>query len=91
MQERIDATFENGVFKPNEPVHVSEGQRVSLRIEFVSADADDLSETQDLLDSDLADSCHQNGETPSLEEARNALKHIRESLSDRISEERDER
>jgi predicted DNA-binding antitoxin AbrB/MazE fold protein len=33
MSERIDAIFENGVFRPEVPVNIPNGERVSLDIE----------------------------------------------------------
>ena len=50
MSQRIDAIFVNGVFRPETPVDVTDGQRVSLNIEPLSTPADDLSDVRDLLD-----------------------------------------
>jgi predicted DNA-binding antitoxin AbrB/MazE fold protein len=33
MSERIDAIFENGVFRPEVPVNIPNGERVSLDVE----------------------------------------------------------
>jgi predicted DNA-binding antitoxin AbrB/MazE fold protein len=33
MSERIDAVFENGVFRPEVPVNIPNGERVSLDME----------------------------------------------------------
>ena len=35
MSERIDAIFENGVFRPEVPVNIPNGERVSLDVERV--------------------------------------------------------
>jgi predicted DNA-binding antitoxin AbrB/MazE fold protein len=92
MSERIDAIFENGVFRPEVPVNITNGQRVSLDVETKSAPADDLGDVADLLDVEFIESCRQNAQpAPSLDEVRKLLSAFDGSLSDRISEERDER
>ena len=42
MSQRIDAIFVNGVFRPETPVDVTDGQRVSLNIEPLSTPAASL-------------------------------------------------
>lgn len=92
MSERIEAVFENGMFRPLVPVTIAEGQRVSLNAEAHPASADDLSDVQDLLDLEFMESCrNQRGGAPSLADVRRILSGFDGSLADRISEERDER
>lgn len=92
MIQRIDAIFENGVFRPEEPVNISEGQRVSLNVESRSEALHDLSDVKDLLDAEYVASCCQGADgVPSLEEARRILSVFKGSLADRICEEREER
>jgi len=92
MSQRIDAIFENGVFRPETPVNIANGERVSLNIESKSIPTEDLSDVEDLLDVEFMESCRQrSGHAPSLEEVRKVLSVFEGSLADRISEERDER
>jgi predicted DNA-binding antitoxin AbrB/MazE fold protein len=92
MSRRIDAIFEDGVFRPEAPVDFADGERVSLNIESKSAPSDDLSDVQDLLDLEFMESCRQHaGNAPSLEEVRKVLSVFKGSLADRICEEPDER
>jgi len=92
MNQRIDAIFENGVFRPEEPVNIANGERVSLNVESKTEPVDDLSDVADLLDFEFMESCRRKaGRAPSLEEVRKALSVVQGSLADRISEERDER
>jgi len=91
MIQRIDAIYENGVFRPQTPVNIGEGQRVSLNVETQSARSDDLSDIVDLLDIEFMQSCRPLSPVPSLEEVRQRLSAFEGSLADRISEERDER
>ena len=92
MSQRIDAIFVNGVFRPETPVDVTDGQRVSLNIEPLSKPADDLSDVRDLLDNEFMDSCRARAAAaPTLDEVRKTLGAFQGSLSDRISDERDER
>jgi predicted DNA-binding antitoxin AbrB/MazE fold protein/predicted nucleic acid-binding protein len=48
MSQHIDAIFENGVFRPEAPVNIPDGQRVCLNVESKAAPADDLSDVADL-------------------------------------------
>jgi predicted DNA-binding antitoxin AbrB/MazE fold protein len=92
MSQRIDAIFENGVFRPEVPVNIAEGQRVLLNVEPIQAPPDDLSDIVDLLDVEFEESCRRRaGNAPTLEEVRKALSKFTGSLADRIAEERDER
>jgi predicted DNA-binding antitoxin AbrB/MazE fold protein len=91
MIQRIDAIFENGVFRPEQPVHVSDGQRVSLSIETTADSLDDLADIADLLDHEFMESCKTSVAAPDLSEARAILSKFKGSLADYISEERSER
>ena len=92
MSLRIDAIFENGVFRPEVPVNMANGQRVSLNVETSAIPPNDLQDVADLLDAELLDSCRRNGvDAPSLEEVRCVLSVFEGSLADRIAEDRDER
>ena len=92
MSERIDAIFENGVFRPMTPVSIANGKRVSISVEPEQGEADDLGDVEDLLDADFMDSCRgRAGSAASLEESQKILSAFRGSLAERISQERDER
>jgi predicted DNA-binding antitoxin AbrB/MazE fold protein len=92
MNQRVDAVFENGVFRPESPVNIPNGERVSLNVESKDMSADDLSDVRDLLDTEFMESCRQHAShAPSLEEVQTILSEFTGSLADRISEERDER
>jgi predicted DNA-binding antitoxin AbrB/MazE fold protein len=92
MSERIDAIFENGVFRPEVPVNIPNGERVSLDVERQPVIDDDLADVWDLLDHEYMRNIKQNDRpAPSLEEVRDALSVFKGSISDMISEERDER
>lgn len=92
MNQRIDAIFENGVFRPETPVNIADGQRVSLDVEPKMVAGDELHDVRDLLDREFMESCRERaGGAPSLEEVRKVLSAFKGSLADRISEERDER
>jgi predicted DNA-binding antitoxin AbrB/MazE fold protein len=92
MIQHIDAVFENGVFRPEVPLAIQNGQRVSLNIELKSALPDDLADVVDLLDTAYMESCHQHSlHVPSLEEVRTVLSAFQGSLAEQISEERDGR
>jgi predicted DNA-binding antitoxin AbrB/MazE fold protein len=97
MNQRVDAIFENGVFRPETVVNIRNGERVSLNVESKGTSAsdlndDDLSDVGDLLDAEFMESCRKrNGLAPTLDEVRTILSAFNGSLADRISEERDER
>ena len=59
MNERIDAIFENGVFRPEVPVNITNGERVSLDVQRRKASTNDLGDVLDLLDMELVESCRQ--------------------------------
>jgi predicted DNA-binding antitoxin AbrB/MazE fold protein len=92
MIQHIDAVFENGVFRPEVPLAMQNGQRVSLDIKLKSVLADDLADVVDLLDTAYMESCRQNAQhVPSLEEVRRVLAAFQGSLAEQISEDRDGR
>jgi predicted DNA-binding antitoxin AbrB/MazE fold protein len=64
MNQRIDAIFENGVFRPEVPVHILNGQRVRLDVEAQLVTRDDLRDVQDLLDADCVKSCGERASAP---------------------------
>jgi predicted DNA-binding antitoxin AbrB/MazE fold protein len=92
MSQRIDAIFENGVFRPEVAVNIPDGERVLLHVESKGPVRDDLSDIADVLDIEYTEACRRRrGTAPSLEEVRRILSKFTGSLADRISEERDER
>ncbi len=91
MNQRIDAIFENGVFRPEVPVQIANGQRVLLNVEPKGALIDELRDIGDLLDLEFMEECRRNGAcAPTLEDARSMLGGLAGSLAERISAERDE-
>jgi predicted DNA-binding antitoxin AbrB/MazE fold protein len=92
MSQRIEAIFDNGVFRPDGPVNIPEGQRVSLTIDSASASGDELNELRELLDADFMEFCRQHAASaPSLKEVSKLLNGFDGSLAGRIVQERDER
>ena len=92
MSQHIDAIYENGVFRPEQPVNIANGERVSLTVNPKPATTEALSDVLDLLDTEYFEVCrHKAGKAPSLEEIRKTLGAFKGSLSDLICEERDER
>ena len=53
MNQRIDAVFESGNFRPAAVVNLVEGQCVSLNVETETAASDDLNDARDLLDNEF--------------------------------------
>jgi len=92
MSERIDAIYQDGVFHPDVPVSVPDGERVSLEVGSTIGVPDDLRDVADLLDVECIADCQRraNG-APSLEEVRRGLSSVPGSLSDLIIAEREER
>ena len=91
MSERIDAVYEGGVFRPEVPVSVPEGQRVSLDVRPTSTLPNDLRDVVDLLDHEYTAACRrQPNHAASLEEVRRTLSSIPGSLAEMIVAERDE-
>ena len=94
MNQRIDAIFENGVFRPEVPVNIPDGERVSLHVGPRVVADDDLSDVADLLDFEFMEECRKRAAArpaPSLEEVRTITSAFNGSMADLISEERDER
>src|ERR1043165_5521459 len=92
MGKRVDAIFENGVFRPESPVQIADGQRVSLDVETRAVSDDSLDDVRDLLDLEFTDFCKQHAaQPPSLSEVQKLTSAFNGSLADRISAERDER
>ena len=91
MNRAIEAIYENGVFRPQEPVHIANGERVSLIVSS-RPDTTDLSDVADLLDDAYIESCNERSRnTPLLDEVRKSLSGFGGSLSEFICQERDER
>ena len=86
MTRSVAAVYENGAFRPLEPVSYLEQERVLLTVESAGA----AEET--LLDREFLAYCEtQADDTVSLEAVRQALAKIPGSLTDDIRAERDER
>jgi hypothetical protein len=79
------------VFRPQVPVNVADGERVSLIIASTSNIAD-LADVADLLDAEFMEACcRRSTDAAPLDEIRKKLNAFGGSLSDLISKERDER
>jgi len=98
MSQHIDAIFSDGVFRPQQPVHFADGEWVSLTIDTKNLapverdDSDDLSDIADLLDHEFMQECRRNfGNALPIEEIQRRMSVIKESLSDSIIEEREDR
>jgi len=86
MAKRIRVVYENGVFRPLEPVDVAEHQQGTVTL------IDTAKPGVDWLDTDyMASSAHEEGEVPTLDEVRQALAKIPGSLTEDFRAERDER
>jgi predicted DNA-binding antitoxin AbrB/MazE fold protein len=84
MTKTVQAVYENGAFRPLEPISCSEHQRVIITIQTAEED--------DLFDHDFLAYCEtQADDSVSLETVRQALAKIPGSLSDDIRAERDKR
>lgn len=91
MSQHIDAIYINGVFRPEQPVNMADGQRVALTIDTRTDTASD-EELADLRDSEFIEVCRRKAVSgPSLEEVRRQLDRYPGSVADLISQERDER
>jgi predicted DNA-binding antitoxin AbrB/MazE fold protein len=83
MSKRLNVIYENGVFRPLEPVDAREHQRGTVTL---------LEPEEDWLDTEYMDSCAEEvQEHVSLETVRNILSKIPESLAEEIRSERDAR
>ena len=92
MNRRINAIFEHGVFRPEEPVAIADGEHVSLSIRSRPSASSELSDVADLLDMGFMESCRQrSGDAPPLDQVRQVLGAFNGSLAERICAERDER
>ena len=92
MSQRIAAVFQNGVFRPELPVNLDDGERVLLSVETQNTADDDLADVRDLLDQELMASCRGRGENvPTLEYVESVLSTCAGSMDDRVAEERTER
>ena len=86
MDIPMKAVYENGVFRPLEPVSCQEKEQVLLTIETLDATENHL------LDHEFLAYCETQGDdSVSLEAVRQALSKIPGSLADDIRAERDER
>jgi len=82
----MEAVYENGVFRPLQPVSYQEQERVLLTVESLRA------AEEGLLDREFLEYCQtQADDAVSLEAVRQALAKIPGSLTDDIRAERDER
>lgn len=86
MTTQLEAVYENGAFRPLQPVSCHEQERVLLTIEsFAAAE-------ENLLDREFLAYCEtQADDSVSLEAVRQALAKIPGSLTDDLRAERDER
>lgn len=93
MSQQFDAIFENGVFRPERPVNIRNGSRVSLTLNATSAALPaELADEFDLLDVEYMEGCrNREKNAPSLEATRKALSVYGTSRADLIGKERDER
>jgi len=92
MTQHVDAIYEDGVFRPQEPVSIANGQRVRLTVDSTPQVRDDLSDVADLLDAEFMEACRQRaGHALPLDEIRSITSVFTGSLSDLICQERDER
>jgi hypothetical protein len=86
MAKRIRVIYENGVFRPLEPVDVVEHQQGTVTLVGLAKPG------VDWLDTDyMASSAHEEGEGPTLDKVRQALAKIPGSLTEDFRAERDER
>jgi predicted DNA-binding antitoxin AbrB/MazE fold protein len=86
MTQRLQAVYENGGFRPLEPVSCQEKQRVVLTVESIEAAEENLIDHEFLADCET-----QADDSVSLEAVRQALAKIPGSLVDDVRAERDER
>jgi predicted DNA-binding antitoxin AbrB/MazE fold protein len=86
MTQTLEAVYENGAFRPLEPVSCREQERVLLTVESADQAEDNL------VDHEFLAYCEtQADDAVSLEMVRNALAKIQGSLGDDVRAERDER
>lgn len=83
MSRRFDVIYENGVFRPLEPIELPEHHRGSVTL---------TEPEKDWLDTEYMDSCAEKAKgAPGLEVVRKILSKIPDSLTDVIRTERDSR
>jgi predicted DNA-binding antitoxin AbrB/MazE fold protein len=86
MTTTVQSVYENGAFRPLEPVSCSEHERVIITVESAAA------AEENLLDHQFLAYCEtQADDSVSLETVRQALAKIPGSFSDDIRAERDKR
>lgn len=87
MPQKVEAVFENGVFRPLEPVSLREAEQVTLTIS-------DPSSGRSRRDLDIVERVWKEvaafGKIPSIEELRSALAVIPGNLSEDVIRERGE-
>lgn len=87
MPQKVEAVFENGVFRPLEPVSLREAEQVTLTIS-------DPSSGRSRRDLDIVERAWKEvaafGKIPSIEELRSALAVIPGNLSEDVIRERGE-
>lgn len=88
MDDRIDAVFENGVFRPQTAVPLADGERVWIHIESVPAALDDLRDVADLLEP--IPPARNESRIPTLDEVRQKLSVYQGSLAELIIRDREE-
>ena len=85
MAKTVQAVYENGAFRPLEPVACQEQERVVLTVEKAETSEDNV------IDHEFVSYCQtQADDSVSLEEVRQALAKIPGALADDIRAERDE-
>jgi predicted DNA-binding antitoxin AbrB/MazE fold protein len=85
MTRTVQAVYENGAFRPLEPVPCREQERVVLTVEKAG------SSEENVIDQEFVSYCQaQADDSVSLEEVRQALAKIPGALADDIRAERDE-
>ena len=90
MSQFIDGIFENGLLRPTQPLHLSEGERVRLVVQS-SKDEPFSSNLADLFDEEYVAECAKKSPPSiSLEELRSRLSTISGSMDDAIDETRGE-
>lgn len=85
MQHKVEAVYENGVFRPLEPVPLKEAEQATLTIS-------DASTGRSRRDLDIVERARKEvaafGKVPSIEELRSALAMIPGNLSEDVIRER---
>ncbi len=85
MQQKVEAVYENGVFRPLEPVSLREAEQVTLTISDPTAGRSER-------DREIIERARKEvaafGKVPSIEELRSALAVIPGNLSEDVIRER---